>query len=260
MRIVASSSGLVRGQVVHASKSRAMISSLILEIAAIKEDVSVKAVARYFAGSHYKISEKTRERILHGIAAASDFTAPQAVYQLFAVSRTIPGEGVQLENGLHLKLPLCCMDSQIQLVAAAVGTLGDGLEKHCRKLAQNGQIYESTLFDAVGTAMLDLLSEKICDMVERVCGVDGLTIGKRFAPGINGYPLEQQYLLFKLVDHKSIGVFLNASAIMAPAKSISFFLMITDDACDVKAEHKCMECKMFHCQFRTNSLQQSMTC
>jgi hypothetical protein len=234
-----------------------MTSSLSFDLTAIKKNVSLEAVARYFGGSDYKLSGKTRERIAPSIFAAADLTVPRAVHQLIPVCRTNRGGGVRLENGLDLKLPFCFTDSEARLVAAVIGTLGDGLEKHCRKLAKRGAIYTSTLFDAVGTAMLDLLSEEICNMLQRECNGDGLMIGKRFAPGINGYPLEQQRLLFQLVDHKSVGVFLNSSAVMVPTKSISFFLMMTEATSGVEIEHKCGECKMFHCQFRMNSLQQS---
>lgn len=235
-----------------------MTSSVPVDLAVIKEDVSFEAVARYFGGSGYKPPEKTRERILRSLETASDLTAPQAVYRLYAIRRIIPGEGVQLDNGAELKLPLCVTDVQTRFAAAVIGTLGGGLENGCRKLAKAGELYSATLFDAIGTAMLDLLSEAICDLLQRQCKENGLTAGKRFAPGINGYPLEQQRQLFRLVDHNSIGVSLNSSAVMVPTKSVSFFLMMTGTSPDARAVHKCSECEMLHCQFRMNSRPPSM--
>lgn len=235
-----------------------MTSSSCFDLTAIKKNVSLEAVARYFGGSDYKISGKTRVRIAQSIEAAFDLTVPRAALQLFPIGRTTREGGARRENGLDLKLPLCFTDSEIGLAAAVIGTLGDGLEKHCRELAKRGEIYTSTLFDAVGTAMLDLLSEEMCKMLQRECSGEGLTVGKRFAPGINGYPLEQQRLLFQLVDHKAIGVFLNSSAVMVPTKSISFFLTMTKAASDIEVDHKCSECKMFRCQFRINPRQSSM--
>lgn len=231
-----------------------MTSPVFLDLSAIKKDVSVEAVARYWGGSGYKLPEKSRERVLQGIEDATDLTAPQALYQLFPVSRTIPGNSVQLDNGMELKLPLCLTDLETSSLAAIIGTLGNSLENRCRELARKGEIYRSTLFDAVGTVLLDLLSEKICDIIEKEGEGDGLVTSNRFAPGINGYPLEQQHLLFRLVDHQAIGVFLNSSAVMVPTKSISFFLMMTKTASNVNALHKCSECKLYHCQFRLDSI------
>lgn len=231
-----------------------MTNQVVLDLSDIKREVSIEAVARYFGGREYKIPEKSRGQILQGIEEAVTIAAPRAIYQLFTVSRKIPEYGVALDNGLALKLPMCLTDLETGSVAAVIGTLGNGLEDHCRELARTGEIYRSTLFDAVGTVLLDLLSEKISGRVQQESKIDGLETGKRFAPGINGYPLEQQHLLFRLVDHQSLGVFLNSSAVMVPTKSISFFLMMTKTGLNIKAEHKCGECEMSHCQFRLTSL------
>lgn len=232
-----------------------MTSPVFLDLSAIKQDVSVEAVSRYFGGRDYKLSEKSRERILSGIKDAVDRTAPQAIYQIFGISQILPDNAVQLDNGAELKLPLCLTDLESGTVAAVIGTLGSELEDYCRELAGRGAIYRSTLLDAVGTVLLDLLSEKICNILETIGKEDALLTGKRFAPGINGYPLEQQYLLFRLVDHGPIGVSLNTSAVMIPTKSISFFLVMTKTAPNLEARHKCCECQMLHCQFRLNVLQ-----
>jgi hypothetical protein len=229
-----------------------MTSQLSIDRAAILKDVSVAAVARYFGGSCYSLTARTRERIIHGIAEAAEFVVPRASFQLLPVSGAIAGNVAQLENGMALPLPGCCPDAKINSVAAVIATLGDGLEGYCRRLAEKGEIYASTLLDAVGTVMLDLLGDRVHAVVAGTCAGQGLAVGRRFAPGINGYPLEYQHLLFKLVDHGAIGVALNSSAIMVPAKSISFFLPITAGADDAKAPHKCFDCAMPQCQFRSN--------
>jgi hypothetical protein len=176
--------------------------------------------------------------------------APKAAYTLFPISSIVPGEKVILENGHQLILPECCVDHGARLAAAVIGTLGDGLEKHCRTLASNGEIYESTLFDAVGTAMLDQLSENICKTLEEAGSKYGLVRGLRAAPGIDGYPLEQQHILFKMADSSSVGVLLNSSAIMMPTKSISFFMILTQTAHKNETKNKCSLCRMRNCQFR----------
>jgi len=68
---------------------------------------------------------------------------------------------VILENGVKLSIPDCAFDPDTRIVVAAIGTLGDKLEKRCRQLASQGKIYDATLLDAVGTAMLDDLTGKI---------------------------------------------------------------------------------------------------
>ena len=92
---------------------------------------------------------------------------PRGTYALCPVSDMTPGKEVILENGIKLSIPDCHADPGNRFAAAGIGTLGDKLEKRCRQLAGQGKIYESTLLDAVGTAMLDVLDEKICKRIEQ---------------------------------------------------------------------------------------------
>lgn len=207
-------------------------------------------MARYFGGSGYHGNQKTNGRIRSAIDEASGLITPRGTYTLCPVLEMIPGREVILENGMKMSIPDCNADPGNRFVVAAIGTLGDKLEKQCRKLASQGKIYESILFDAVGTAMLDVLGEKICKRIEQEGKRLELLNGHRFAPGLENYPLEQQHLLFQIADNDDVDVFLNSSAIMMPSKSISFFLMLTKTVIKNRGAHKCSSCKMERCQFR----------
>lgn len=222
-------------------------------LSSVFSEVSIESVARYFGGNRYTPDEKTAARILRAINVAADLAAPQAIYHLFKVSQTIPGEQLILENGTVISLPDCLETSGACLVGVAIGTLGAGLEEHCRSLAADGDIYLSTLLDAIGTTMLDLVSERICKDIAERCKHSELLRGPRFAPGIDGYPLENQRVLFELTDHTSAGVSLNASSIMVPAKSISFFQTLTKTSRSEKPKNKCSQCRLPNCQFRVIS-------
>ena len=224
-------------------------------LSSVSSDVSVESVARYFGGNRYIPDKKTAARIRRAINEVAGLTAPLAIYHLFKVSQTIPGKQLVLENGTVLSVPDCLEASGARLVGVAIGTLGAGLEEHCRSLAADGDIYLSTLFDAIGTTMLDLVSERICEDIAERCKLTGLKRGPRFAPGIDGYPLENQRVLFELADHKSAGVYLNASSIMVPTKSISFFQTLTKTSHSEKPKNKCSQCRLPNCQFRVISSQ-----
>lgn len=215
-----------------------------------KTDISIESVANYFGGNGYIPTQTTADRIHDCIEAAVELIAPKATYTLFPISSIIRGKEVTLENGARLSLPQCFTDSGARLLAVIIGTLGSGLEKHCRNLASKGEIYESTLLDAIGTAMLDLVSDNICTTLEEVGKQYGLVRGTRFAPGIDGYPLEQQHQLFQMADSASVAVSLNASAIMTPSKSISFVVVLTQSVGNNKPDNKCSLCRLRNCQFR----------
>lgn len=214
-------------------------------------EISIESVARYFGGrTGYKPNPKTADKIRCAIGAACDLVTPKVTHTVLPVASVIPGKQMILDNGLKLVVPDCFDDEDTRLVAASIGTLGEELEQKCRDLASSGKIYESTLFDSIGTSMLDLLSEKISDTVENMYKIDGLVRGERFAPGLDGYPLEHQQLLFEMTDSHSVGVSLNSSNIMLPTKSVSFFMVLTETAPKKHTKNKCNSCRMGDCQFR----------
>jgi hypothetical protein len=219
-------------------------------LSSIKKDLPIDSVARYFGGTGYKADAATRDRIRRAIDLASELVSPQGTYTLCSVAEISPGVQIFLENGSGLFIPECFVDQGVRLVATAIGTLGGSLEKQCRQLAGEGQIYESTLLDAVGTAMLDLLGEKISRTIAQDGHRLGLFKGQRFGPGLDGYPLEQQKILFGIADNESVGVLLNSSAIMVPTKSISFFLMLTKTVQKNEVTNKCNSCRLTGCKFR----------
>jgi len=228
----------------------AMTAKQIPGLSSVKSDVSVESVARYFGGNKYIADKKTIDRIRRAIDEVSSLVTPKGTYTLCSVSEMKPGDPVITGKGLELSIPDCFADSGVRLMASAIGTLGDKLEKQCRQLAREGKIYESTLLDAVGTGMLDLLGEKMCAAIVLDGNLSGLREGFRFAPGLEGYPLEQQQLLFQMADNGSVGVFLNSSAIMLPTKSISFFLMLTETVLKSKETNKCTSCRLVGCRYR----------
>lgn len=221
------------------------------DLSSLISDVQIESVARYFGGNGYKPDEVTTQKIHNAIAAASQLVSPMATYTLMPVSRIFQAGEIMLDDGKALELPECFTDPGARVVATVIGTLGERLENHCRELAGCGKIYESTLFDAIGTTLLDLLSDRLYQAINEIGREVGLTIGDRFAPGIDGYPLEQQRQLFQMVDSAAVGVGLNSSAIMEPTKSISFFMILTKTPSRNSGKSKCSVCRLTRCQYRT---------
>ena len=211
------------------------------------------SVFRYFGGRRDAVDKKTRERIEASVAKALTLASPAVAYTLQEVRRAGADGRVSLASGPILKFPPVGWSSQTGYLAVAVATLGAGLEIECRHLAGRGRIYQSTLLDAVGTAMLDRLDSQILQILQARARALDLYAGCRFAPGLNGYPLERQTVLFELVDAARIGVQLNQACIMDPAKSISFFQLMSDEDAGYHAENKCEHCHLADCQFRKPS-------
>ena len=224
-------------------------------------DIPVLEVARYLGGAGYRPSDKTEKKIAQGINLACGIVNAEVRCKFFPVTEAGTDGRIILQGGFRVRTPACFHDVQTKLAAVVIGTLGGKLEAECRVLASAGRIFDSTLLDAVGTVMLDILGNRATADIEKVGRTYGLKRGVRFAPGIDEYPLAEQIQLFALVGGDTAGVSLNSSAIMVPSKSISFFQMLTTESSgNMGGTGKCGQCRRGSCQFRTVAAKEPGRC
>ena len=181
---------------------------------------------------------------------ASGLVEPAAVFGLHTVDSVSHEGKLCLENGLELEIPCFTGNADVKYLACVVATLGIRLEQTCRDLSGQGEIYNATLLDAVGTCQLEALADACRVRLTEIADQNGVFPGTRFAPGLNGCDLRGQANLFQLVDTEGIGVTLNTDCVMQPVKSISMFMLFTSSPTDEGKYHKCRDCDLKHCQFR----------
>lgn len=211
----------------------------------------IEAVERYFGGNGYSADTRTRDKIQDAIDRACRIVSPRMAFAIMPVLSANPdGASIHFSGGQSLPVPDCARNSTARFLAAAIGTLGKALENECRLLAAQHHIYQSTLLDSVGTAMLDALDTEIRGLIDAECRLRGLFSGVRFAPGLNGYALDHQQTLFQLADGLSVDVSLNEAFMMEPVKTISFFSLIGGNPVENKHPEKCLNCRLPHCQYR----------
>jgi hypothetical protein len=135
-------------------------------------------------------------------------------------------------------------------VALAVCTIGPALEAQVSELFIAGNSLRALALDGAGVAALGEISRMI---YERICDdatARGLRAGMRVSPGQEGWPIEQQRVLFDLVPAQEIGVRLTESCLMLPCKSVSF---VTGLGPEMRADAAaCDFCsKREHCHWRS---------
>ena len=211
---------------------------------------SVDQVARYFGGARYRPTGGVLDRIKAGIRQVGDLIRPKAYISVFT-ARGMDDSGRLLLDGSQA-VPLTDLEgpeSSPGLAAAAIA-LGGTLETRCRELASEEKIFESTLMDAIGTGIMDALAEACQDEVERQAGDKGLFLGLRLSPGLDDFPLERQAELMEMIEPDLLGITLNECFVMNPAKSLSWFNLLTDTPKQRRCGHKCAGCALKNCQFR----------
>jgi cobalamin-dependent methionine synthase I len=109
-------------------------------------------------------------------------------------------------------------------LAIAVCTIGSALEERMSALFAAGDALQALALEGAGIAAIKhlamMLGVQICDAAT----AHGLNVGMRASPGQEGWPIQQQRVLFDLVPAEKIGVRLTSSCLMLPRKSVSFVM------------------------------------
>lgn len=130
----------------------------------------------------------------------------------------------------------------------ALCTIGPKLERRVDELMTADPLRAMAL-DGAGTAAVEEVSRQIKELIISRGEKNGLKAGMKAGPGQEGWPIEQQRLLFGLLPASQIGVRLTESCLMIPRKTISFVVGYGGEMCT--AAVSCDFCsKRKRCQWR----------
>ena len=130
----------------------------------------------------------------------------------------------------------------------AICTIGPALEKRSDEVSP-ASLMQALALDGAGTAAVEILSRQLAKKIKEDAAKSGFKTGMKANPGQEGWSIEQQRVLFKLIPAEQIGVKLNDSALMIPRKSVSFVIGMGEEMCAEAVP--CDFCsKREHCQWR----------
>lgn len=133
---------------------------------------------------------------------------------------------------------------QVLLLGA---TLGSRVDIAVRRLS-----LESVAEGAAAQAVAASLIESYCDEVQKMQDTEGLSQRPRFSPGYGDWDLAEQKLLFSVLDcAKLIGLTLTDGIMMAPSKSVTAVIGLSQEAQCVW--NKCMTCGNINCPYRSGN-------
>ena len=125
-------------------------------------------------------------------------------------------------------------------------TLGSRVDAAIRRLAL-GSVAEGAAAQAVAAALI----ESYCDEVQARFDTGGLAQRPRFSPGYGDWDLAEQRLLFPVLNcAKLIGLTLTECCMMAPSKSVTAVIGLSEDVQCVW--NKCMTCGNINCPYRAS--------
>lgn len=157
---------------------------------------------------------------------------------------TVDAYGITLECGVRFTSVALARHLQgcneVLLLAA---TLGSRVDVAIRRVAMES-VAEGAAAQAVGAALI----ESYCDSVQGSVDTGTLAQRPRFSPGYGDWNLKEQKLLFSVLNCSSIGLSLTDGMMMAPSKSVTAVIGLSDDVACVW--NKCMTCGNKNCPYR----------
>lgn len=157
----------------------------------------------------------------------------------------VDAEGVTLDSGTRFRSrDLAAHVKGCQEVLLLGATLGSRVDAAIRRLAL-GSVAEGAAAQAVAAALI----ESYCDEVQAQFDTGGLAQRPRFSPGYGDWDLAEQRLLFPVLNcAKMIGLTLTDGCMMAPSKSVTAVIGLSEDVQCVW--NKCMTCGNINCPYR----------
>lgn len=183
------------------------------------------------------------------LALGERLMAPRLVYRAAPVEER--GADLLVAGGERLAIPqIGRLWGPIEAVGAGVCTVGEAIETRVRELFDAREFPLAVMLDSVGSAAAENLAEYANDLLCQAALPEGLKVTNRVSPGYAGWDTAEQVRLFRLCPGEPIGVVLNESCVMTPAKSISWLVGLGPEA---RVDHyfaQCRRCWMRDCAYR----------
>ncbi len=135
-------------------------------------------------------------------------------------------------------------------LAIFIMTIGSHLEEMVDYLSDNGLVVQATVLDAIGSGAAERMAGLIEDRIRNVAAMHDQRISRRFSPGYCDWNVNQQEMIFKILNDDTAAVSLTDECLMIPRKSVSGIIGIGDTESDVESFNPCVTCTQENCPGR----------
>ncbi|MDD4726974.1 MAG: hypothetical protein PHR70_09390 [Tissierellia bacterium] len=207
----------------------------------------------------YKSDNDLPESILckleESIDELKDIITPKTNWGEFPFQLNKSEKRIEFDNNLNIQDKgvfdgLCEADE----IVVAIGTLGNLFDEKLNKYIAKNDYLKVIIYDAIGKAVYDCMQRDFEFYLGKKYDEKGMGKTNGFYPGINGWDLKDQKLVFSFFDKDFLDVKLNESYIMTPAKSFSAIYGIGEKIITKVVDNKCVYCNLKDCRFRKKSI------
>jgi len=177
---------------------------------------------------------------------------PVCAYEIHPISK-VDHDQVSLAGNMVLHSPLLASSlSDAEELVTVVCTIGHKLEKQVTEYLGEGKPLRGLLLDGIGSAAVDSLAQEACTLIQHEALLRNYQASSPFSPGIPGFPITEQWQLFRLVPSEEIRVRLASSGTMVPRKSVSMVIGLGEKMTVRKRGEACARCNLSKtCHYRS---------
>jgi len=185
----------------------------------VPDGIGREFLARMMGG---KLVPKMEEILLEKKEVCVSSMSPKAVYDSFDILK-IEGEMVHFDTGTSFNGPnISRILKGSEVATVFIFTIGSKVDEVIREVSESGDILSNIIMEAITTSLLGLLGEYMGGIIRKEGTREkGWSSTCSYSPGQYRWTIEEQKVLFSMVDGSKIGVRLNESFLMLPFKSIS---------------------------------------
>jgi len=218
------------------------MSEKLPEVVQATIELTPKRVFRYLEYAGSSPSRPILEKLNELTPKVRELVEPQTLSQIYRVE-----EAVNFHKG---DLPSPIQDASF--LAFGLVTVGNAIEQEAERLREAGMLLDSMLLDALGSAAVSELCERVAYRVFDWAEERGLNASRAFEPGSGAsrWPLENQRLIFANVGADEIDVRLTSHLLMRPLKTLSFLMGIGTEIEQASTPFSCQGCKRLDCPYR----------
>lgn len=168
------------------------------------------------------------ELIATALSEASNYCSIKGGFKIFdTIKIDVSRETVQINHQTFSPSKIVATQfKSATSLCVFICTAGEGISNYSKRLANEGDLLLSYIFDVLGSVTVEKAMNKIqkeleLDMLEKTLG-----ISDRFSPGYCDWSVSEQQKLFSLLPSGFCGITLSDSSLMSPIKSVSGIIAI----------------------------------
>ena len=230
-------------------KEKKIIKKIPIKIA--KEEVY--RYLGYQQGLSHNIHSDIEKVIKEEIEHAYHLIESKAIYRFLGIISISPDGIIFTEQDYQFSVnkKIINLFQNAEYLLFFVATIGPKIEQCVKEKFKQNQHLSAMVLDAVGTVAVKTVGQWLNHFVEEKNKQKDFQLSRYFEPGSNDWDIQEQKQVFTILQPERIGVTLNSSCMMQPAKSLSWIRGMGHNLVhSYRDEFSCEYCLLLNCSFR----------